>query len=65
MRRPSRCARSLGPNSGLDFKDILCTLRDKPTFADLTNIKAVQRTPSLHEYEKCGCNGDEYSDEDR
>jgi hypothetical protein len=65
MRRRSRCARNLGPNPGLDFNNILCTLRDKPTFADLTNIKAVQRTPPLHEYEKCGCNGDEDSDEGR
>ena len=65
MRRPSRWARNLGPNPGLDFNGILCTSRDKPTFADLTNIKAVQRTPPLHEYEKCGCNGDEYSDEGR
>jgi len=25
----------------------------------LTNIEAVRRAPPLHEYEECGCNGEE------
>src|SRR5436190_8107888 len=64
-RRRSRCARNLGPNPGLDFNDILCTLRDKPTLADLTNIKSVQCAAPLHDYEECRCNCDEYSNESR
>jgi hypothetical protein len=65
MRRCSRWARNLGPNPGLEFNDILCTLRDKPILADLTNIEAVQGTPPLHKYEDRGCNGGEYCDENR
>jgi hypothetical protein len=65
MRRCSRWACNLGPSPGLEFNDILGTLRDKPIFADLTNIEAVQRTPPLHKYEDRGCKGGEQSDENR